>query len=182
MKKEIFSKLTLKHTILALIAMIYPGATVHAQITPTYITEHIILDGRLDEAVWQQAQVIDEFTQKELQEGAPATEQTKVHFLYDDNNLYVGFICQDSEPEKIVHKELKRDSDLRYEDRIGLVIDTYNDSRMGYFFGTNPNGMMFDATLQAVGNEKMNNNWDGIWDVRSGGGRTLLPLVFDSPG
>ena len=167
MKKKTFRKFTLVQTILALIAVIYPGAATHAQIAPTYVTEHIRLDGRLDEVVWQQAQVIDEFTQKELQEGAPATEQTEVRFLYDDNNLYVGFICHDSEPEKIVHKELKRDSDLRYEDRIGLVIDTYNDSRMGYFFGTNPNGMMFDATLQAVGNEKMNSNWDGIWDVRA---------------
>ena len=32
----------------------------------------------------------------------PSTERTEVRFLYDDDNLYVGVICFDSEPDKLV--------------------------------------------------------------------------------
>ncbi|MFC1651291.1 DUF5916 domain-containing protein [Candidatus Latescibacterota bacterium] len=157
----------LKYALLALTGIMFASTLAHAQIKPTYIEESIRLDGRVTENAWQNAQVIDTFTQQELTEGAPASEKTEVRFLYDDDNLYVSFICFDSEPDKIVHKELKRDGILRFDDRIDLVLDTYNDSRMGYFFATNPNGAMVDGTIQAVGNQPMNTNWDGIWDVRS---------------
>ncbi|MFC1541565.1 DUF5916 domain-containing protein [Candidatus Latescibacterota bacterium] len=163
---------TLKYLLAVCIGILFTSTTIHAQIKPTYTGESIRLDGRLTESVWQEAQVIDEFTQKELVEGAPATEKTEVRFLFDDDNLYVGFMCYDSEPDKIVHKQLKRDGELSFDDRIDLVIDTYNDRRMGYFFGTNPNGMMVDGTMQAVGSVTMNSNWDGIWDVRSYIGET----------
>ena len=165
--KITLNSFTCKHVLLALTGILFAGTLAHAQINPTYTEESIRLDGRLDESAWQNAQVIDDFTQRELTEGAPASEKTEVRFMFDDDNLYVGFICFDSEPDKIVHKELKRDGSLKFDDRIDLVLDTYNDRRMGYFFGTNPNGMMVDGTLQAVGSETMNTNWDGIWDVRS---------------
>ena len=40
--------------------------------------------------------------------GAPATDRTEVRVLYDDDNFYVGIICFDPEPSRIVIKELKR--------------------------------------------------------------------------
>ncbi len=166
MKNDVLIR-THKFVFLVFAGLICTGAIVSAQISPTFSEEPIRLDGRVDEQAWKNAQVISDFTQRELTEGAPASERTEVRFIYDNNNLYVSFICFDSEPDKIVHKELKRDGSLQFDDRIDLVLDTYNDRRMAYFFGTNPNGMMVDGTMQAVGSAAMNTNWDGIWDVRS---------------
>jgi len=59
------------------------------------IAEGPVIDGSLDEAVWQRAAVIDQFIQQEPEEGAPATERTEVRVLYDGSNLYVGVRAYD---------------------------------------------------------------------------------------
>jgi hypothetical protein len=158
---------TIKIAALSTLGLFSFKSVAPAQVNPVYIADQIRLDGRLTEPAWDRAEIITGFTQKELKEGAPATEKTEVRIMYDDEKIYIGFFCYDSEPDKIVHKLLKRDDNLKYDDSVDIVIDTYNDSRMGYIFSTNPNGIMFDGTLQAVGTVKLNSNWDGIWDVRS---------------
>ena len=55
-----------------------------------------IVDGRLDEAVWESADVAENFRQLEPDEGQPATERTEVRILYDNNSLYVGVRLFDS--------------------------------------------------------------------------------------
>ncbi len=142
-------------------------SSAHAQIHAVYTGTPVRIDGSLHDAAWENAQVITGFTQQELTEGAPATERTEVRILFDDENLYVGVMCFDSQPERIVHKVMERDGSLGSDDRFNIVIDTYNDQRGGYYFGTNPNGMMYDGTLSAVGNDKLNEHWDGIWDTRA---------------
>jgi len=130
------------------------------------VRERIRLDGLLNEAAWQQAEHISNFTQRELNEGAPATEWTEVAVLYDDANLYVGVWCYDSEPERIVAEEMKRDFSYRSEDNFKLILDTYHDGRNGYLFVTNPNGARFDALVQDNG-QSINRAWDGVWDVKT---------------
>ena len=99
------------------------------------------LDGVLDDAVWSQASVIDEFVQQEPVEGAPATERTEVLILYDSQNLYVGVRAFDSAPDGIISTEMRRDSNrILDEDSFQIILDTFNDSRSGYMFVTSPYG------------------------------------------
>ena len=147
-------------------ALLFLSTTIFGQ-NKTYTTKKINphppkIDGIFDDEAWEKVNWENDFTQYQPNEGEAPSQKTSFKILYDDDNIYVGFFCFDSEPDKIVHKELKRDGELKFDDRIDLVIDTYNDRRMGYFFGTNPNGMMVDGTMQAVGSETMNTNWDGI--------------------
>ena len=130
------------------------------------INQTIKLDGNLTEPVWQKANHISNFTQRELNEGKPATERTEVAVLYDDNNLYIGVWCFDNEPGKIVDQKMKRDFDYSTEDNFKLIIDTYNDKRNGYFIVTNPNGARFDALVQDNG-KSVNSAWDGVWNVKT---------------
>ena len=65
-----------------------------------------------DEPAWEQAVPATDFIQKFPNNGAPSTERTEVRFLYDDDNLYVGVICFDSEPDKLVIKDLSEDFEL----------------------------------------------------------------------
>src|SRR5689334_5827219 len=59
-------------------------------------TTPIILDAKLDEAAWQSATPITDFTQSDPDEGKPASQRTDVRFLYDDDALYIGAKMYDS--------------------------------------------------------------------------------------
>jgi hypothetical protein len=128
------------------------------------IESTIKLDGILDEPDWAKAQPISNFTQRELNENAPATERTEVAVLYNRTELYIGVWCFDSEPDKIVAQKMKWDFEYGAEDNFIFVFDTYGDKRNAYLFATNPNGAQYDALV--VDNIRRTNvDWNGIWYV-----------------
>ncbi len=130
------------------------------------INQAIEPDGKLTESAWIRAEHISNFTQRELNEGKPATERTEVAILYDDDNLYVGVWCYDKNPGRIVAQKMKRDFDYGSEDNFKLILDTYDDGRNGYLFVTNPNGARYDALVLDNGNS-VNSAWDGVWNVKT---------------
>ncbi len=136
------------------------------KIVALQIQGSIHVDGRLTEPEWRQAQHISNFTQRELEEGQPATERTEVAILYNQKNLYIGVWCYDHEPDKLIAKEMKRDFNYRSDDNFKIIIDTYHDQRNGYLFVTNPNGARYDALVQDNG-QSVNEAWDGVWTVKT---------------
>ena len=143
----------------------HTAAQENSTINAERINSAIKFDGYLDEKVWKQAMPATSFTQQELVEGDPATEKTEVRILYNDENLYVGVICYDSEPDKIINREQKRDADLENDDNFSLVIDTFHDKQNAFYFSTNPNGARLDAQVVDIGD--INTNWNSVWDVRA---------------
>jgi len=145
-------------------------SVVHSQTSDpnTVKTQRIItkikLDGRLDEEAWSQIQKISNFTQRELKEGDPVTERTEVGIVYTEKALYIGVWCYDSEVDKIVHKEMKRDFSYGTEDNFKIIIDTYHDRRNGYLFVINPNAARADMLITNEG-KSVNKDWNGVWDV-----------------
>jgi len=123
------------------------------------------IDGRLQEAVWQQAAVISDFYQRQPDTGEPVTEPTKVYICYDQDNLYFGFFCQD-DPEKITAKELARDVSLAEDDRVQIILDTFMDHRSGYWFQIGPRGSIGDALVSENG-AAFNKQWDGLWEGKA---------------
>jgi len=124
---------------------------------------HIKIDGRLKEDSWRQACFQDYFLQREPLFGEPATERTMVAVLQDDKNIYFGIKCFDSEPQKIIAKEMRRDAFMDSDDYFEIILDTFHDRRNGYYFVINPNGSKRDATLSDEG-KSYNPEWDGIWE------------------
>jgi hypothetical protein len=57
---------------------------------------------------------------------------------------------------------MNRDSELQDDDNFAVVIDTFRDSRNGYYFRTNPNGARYDALV--AGGES-SESWNGVWDA-----------------
>ncbi|MGH7430025.1 MAG: hypothetical protein ACREJ4_16950, partial [Candidatus Methylomirabilaceae bacterium] len=53
---------------------------------------------------------IEGLIQREPSDGQPETQRTVVYFGYDDKNLYVVFVCFDSEPEKIRARRVSREN------------------------------------------------------------------------
>ena len=124
------------------------------------------IDGLLNDPAWQAAQFQGQFTQREPEEGAPASEMTEVGILFDEKNLYIGVKCYDSEPDKIISREMRRDAIVDDDDYFELVLDTYRDYRSGYYFITNPHGNKREAILANEGRD-YNPAWDGVWSCRA---------------
>jgi hypothetical protein len=124
----------------------------------------ITLDGALDEPSWSQAPTADNFIQNDPREGMPATFDTEVRVLYDDEALYFGVFAKDDQPSRIIANDLKKDFDTNQSDGFRIILDTFHDQRNGYQFATNPAGAKWDAQMINEGRES-NPNWDGIWEV-----------------
>ncbi|GAB4326708.1 MAG: hypothetical protein Kow00127_19500 [Bacteroidales bacterium] len=107
---------------------------------------------------------VSNFYQREQNEGEPATERTEVSVVYDNQVIYFGIRCYDSEPEKILAHQMKRDFRWSSDDNFEVMISTFNDNRNGYLFVTNPNGAMADVWIGNEG-EDFNKSWNGVWDV-----------------
>src|SRR5437016_12306883 len=134
-----------------------------ATIKATRIPTPVRLDGRLDEVLWATADSIDDFRQREPREGSPATERTVVKVAHDAETIYIVVRCYDSDMRGVRASQLRRDADLSSDDNVLLLIDSFDDHRSAFVFGTNPNGAMWDAQFSGV--DDLNENWNGVWDV-----------------
>ncbi|NLV18777.1 MAG: carbohydrate binding family 9 domain-containing protein [Bacteroidetes bacterium] len=123
------------------------------------------IDGFVNESIWSEAAVINEFYQQLPKNGEPATEKTEFLFLFDRNNIYIGVRCYD-DPSQITAKDMARDVDLSNDDRIQLIFDTYFDGRSGYWFQLGPRGSIGDALVDDNG-KNFNKSWDGLWNGRA---------------
>src|SRR5437773_12055893 len=152
-----------------------------ATIRATLIRAPVTLDGRLDEPFWAAADSIDDFRQREPLEASPATERTVVKVAHDAGALYIVVRCYDSNMHGVRASQLRRDADLSSDDNVQLLIDSYNDRRSAFVFGSNMNGAMWDAQFSGV--DDLNENWNGVWEVavtRDSAGWTAefrLPLL-----
>jgi hypothetical protein len=106
------------------------------------------------------------FIQSDPREGEPASEDTEVRVLYDANNLYLGVLAHDRQPDAILTSELAKDFNRQSGDDFEIILDTFHDQRNGYMFATNARGAKWDAQMINEGRE-INENWDGLWLVKA---------------
>jgi hypothetical protein len=122
----------------------------------------IKVDGLLDEPEWAEAPEAGDFIQLQPEKGRLASERTVVRILFDDHYVYFGFWCYDSEPQKIAARMTKRDTDIRSDDSVYVMIDTYHDRRSCYYVCTNLLGTQWDGRITENG-RTFDSTWDGIW-------------------
>ncbi len=126
------------------------------------------LDGTLNDAMWQLASPISNFLQREPFEGQAPTEKTEVRIVYDKHEVYFGITCFDSDPNKIVARELRRDVSQELDDYFEIVIDSAHDRRNAYVFQFNPLGTQRDALITEEQRTESDTGdgdpgWDGVW-------------------
>ena len=131
----------------------------------TTITSPVEIDGSLNEAIWSSAPKIGELVQRQPDTGSAPSERTEVTLLRDEDNLYVGVVAYDAEPDRVVGTQMVRDGSLNADDRIEIVLDTFRDQRSAFYFATNPAGALVDGL--AFANGQLNTEWDAIWYVRT---------------
>ncbi len=123
-------------------------------------------DGIVNDTCWMHADSISNLTMVEPNEGKTPEFPTVIRILANKKEVILGIICYDNDPKKITAFSKARDSELRGEDYIKFVFDTYLDGRTGYIFAINPNGARYDALSTRHG-ESEDENWDGIWQAKT---------------
>jgi hypothetical protein len=126
----------------------------------------ITVDGRLAEAEWALGEPAVDFVQQQPVENVPATEESEVRFLYDDENLYIGGTFYEDDMDRIVVNELRRDFSPLDGDLVVVNLDTFNDRLNAYNFQTNPACALRDSQSYDDG-RNINPNFDAAWSCRS---------------
>ena len=121
-----------------------------------------VIDGKDNDEVWRQAQVISMFRQFRPVEDADPTVRTEAKVAYDDRNFYAFVRAFDPHPDSILKLLARRDIRVCC-DQIKIVIDSYHDRRTGYEFAVNPAGVKRDYAIYDDNNE--DETWDGVWEV-----------------
>ena len=141
------------------------------------------VDGVLDEPVYRDTPPISGFVQQEPYEFQPATEKTEAWIFFDERNIYVSARCWESQPERRVANEMRRDTaQLRQNDTFAVLFDTFHDRRNGYIFYANSIGGFSDSQVTDEG--PPNTDWNTVWSVRTAnfeGGWTIeMAIPFKS--
>ena len=139
----------------------------HATPVPTAAaaerTGAIVMDGKLDDAAWQAATPVTQFTQTDPEEGKPASERIEVRFLFDNGALYVGAKMYDKLGRKGVTTNLVRRDDYFNSDFFEIVLDGYHDHLSQAFFQVNPAGSKSDRI--GIGSSCCDYGWDPVWEA-----------------
>jgi hypothetical protein len=125
------------------------------------VQDRIQLDGRLNEASWSLAVGTTGFLQRDPDEGQPATEETEIRVLYDDDAIYVGVRLLDREPQEIIRRLARRDS-VSDADRFTLYLDPHHDHLTGAMFEVSSANVRRDAVISNDTFEDQ--SWDAVWD------------------
>ena len=151
------------------IALVFSSSVIAQPITVNNKTVEIqrtdtppVIDGLIDDAVWENAAYLDNLHQVNPVEYATPSERTEVYLLYDADSLYVAarlFIDEESQTNNV----LRRTGNVIGDDNFVINLDPFNNQRTGYYFGVNANGVRVDGIFQNV--TQPDNDWDSIFYV-----------------
>lgn len=133
-----------------------------ATVQAVRVSTPLRVDGQLVEEAWRAAIPATGFTQRDPDEGKPATEQTELRIVYDDAAVYVGVRLRDREPAKIVRRLSRRD-DIPDADRFTIYFDPHHDHLTGAMFTVSAAGGLSDAVIYNDSWE--DTSWDAVWDA-----------------
>ena len=121
----------------------------------TRITTPPKIDGILDDAVWQELPIYEDFYMLEpSNEGlAPADRQSKVQMAYDNKAIYVAAYLYDDDPENIAQQFSQRDNVFVQADNFSVAINTLNDGINETRFWVTSAGTIGDSRVSQNGND-----------------------------
>lgn len=130
------------------------------------ITYPVVLDGVLDEPIWQEGEWATDFQQFYPSDSSKALAQSKVKIAYDDKFLYIAAVMYNLEPRsKYVSTSLRRDYRGEQNDGISFIFDTFNDNTNAFQFGVNPYGVQRESLIANGGMQPSDLSlaWDNKW-------------------
>ena len=137
-------------------------------VTVKKINEEIILDGILNEKVWEIADKADDFWQQFPSDSVKATDKTEVKLLYNNTHLYIGVTAY-TIGENYTINSLRRDYSARNNDNVTIEFETFNDGQNAFLFGVNAFGVQREGLISERGVDVrgFNLTWDTKWKSAS---------------
>ena len=126
---------------------------------PTRVETPPVIDGRLDDDIWQRASKVSGFKTWRPDYGKSPGGDTIVYTAYDAENMYFAFRAFDPEPSKIKASMASRDT-IRPDDWICINLDSFNDQQSLYAFYVNPFGIQSDSRFAS---NKEDFGFDAVW-------------------
>ena len=121
------------------------------------------------------------FIQNQPTDGQPAAEQTEVWIGHTRSTLYFVFICHDSHPN-LIRGHLARRENILSDDTVAVLLDPFQDRRLGVAFRVNPAGVQADAAWSEANGTDY--SYDTVWDsegqVTAEGWMALIAIPFRS--
>jgi hypothetical protein len=124
------------------------------------------VDGRLDDAVWQQAAWHRDFTTREPVEGGQPAGATEVAFLVDGGSLYVGARMRGAAPGDVRAQLARRDREGDAE-QLAVSLDTYHDRRTAYTFAVSAAGTRIDYFHPSDSEGSRSYSFDPVWQAEA---------------
>ncbi|MCW8985081.1 MAG: carbohydrate binding family 9 domain-containing protein, partial [Thermoanaerobaculales bacterium] len=128
-------------------------------------TSEVTIDGVIDEQAWQDALTLELDYEVRPGENIEPPVRTVVFLTYDEDHVLVAFRAYDHEPAKI--RARFRDHDqIRGDDWVGIMLDTFNDERRAYEFWVSPLGVQTEGIYtegRIEGGRNFDDSWDAIW-------------------
>jgi hypothetical protein len=133
------------------------------------------IDGDLDDLAWEMAGTADDF--RLIGDIKPATEQTRVRLLYDADNLYLAFDCQESKANEIVHIIKGHDDQVFGDDCVEILIASFPNARDDYWhLAVGAGGGRWDGVGKSASRDL---EWRAVTAVDGNGWRAevVVPLT-----
>ena len=153
----------------------YSGKSIKAVVAQT----PPVIDGILDDEVWQYAPLITDFHQLAPEEFGKPTVRTEVWVLYASENLYVAGRLHYSDMSMLTANTMTPQQRVYLEDRLIIMLDPFMSRRNGYIFESNAHGIQGDALLE--NNSQRINEWTGVWSVETSKDDTGWSVEFKIP-
>ena len=115
------------------------------------------VDGKLDDAIWDEAKPVDDF--RVAGSAAPAAVATVVRWAYDGEHLYLAIRCEEPQMAKLAASAKQRDSARIWrDDHVQVLLDADFDRRTALQILVNPAGTVLDREDQDAA-------WNGSYTV-----------------
>jgi len=127
------------------------------------VSQKVVIDGNIDEKVWEQALVIELDVETKPGENVKPPVSTTAYLMEDGENLYVAFKAFDHNPSEI--RAHYHDHDYIFDDdTVGIKLDPQNDDLYAYQFFVNALGVKHDSIEDGT-MQNDNLSWNAIWDA-----------------
>lgn len=128
------------------------------------------IDGSLNDAAWENIIPLTNFIQNYPSAGKPASQQTKVKIMYDDDAIYIGAYLYD-DPSLIRKQITARDEESQKDvDYFSVFFDTYSDRQNGFQFVVTSANVQSDARLSPNAGSGFGSygdkSWDAVWESK----------------
>ena len=123
----------------------------------------IVVDGNLDEVVWDELPYHDDLVRIDPDLGTPGRYETRVSYFYTKKGIYIGM--QNEQPRDSLLARLSSRDSFISRDSIQIAIDPSGRGLYGYWFSVSLGDSVSDGIILPERSYKR--DWDGAWYGRS---------------